>query len=185
MYEAWANNWSHCQRPSLTSSHGWHHYGPFIFPPTAALLPAPVIGPCFSSFLCLVHFFFVIPSFLPFQKVMHTRKRHSELYHELNHSSKFHTIDRYSRDPAMSTFKVRPLPQKLRNCGTLYSVDSLPFHLPLPPPPPTTFKSPLAFCCTCSQECLSQTLTLGNIESALRWLPLFRKSQTKRTMPVD
>ncbi|XP_029919416.1 adhesion G protein-coupled receptor B2 isoform X13 [Myripristis murdjan] len=38
-------------------------------------------------------------------KVMHTRKRHSELYHELNHSSKFHTIDRYSRDPAMSTFK--------------------------------------------------------------------------------
>ncbi|XP_054619604.1 adhesion G protein-coupled receptor B2 isoform X15 [Dunckerocampus dactyliophorus] len=42
---------------------------------------------------------------LDFEKVMHTRKRHSELYHELNHSSKFHTIDRYSRDPAMSTFK--------------------------------------------------------------------------------
>ncbi|XP_077405762.1 brain-specific angiogenesis inhibitor 2 isoform X3 [Vanacampus margaritifer] len=41
---------------------------------------------------------------LDFEKVMHTRKRHSELYHELNHS-KFHTIDRYSRDPAMSTFK--------------------------------------------------------------------------------
>uniref|UniRef100_A0A8C9V0W0 Adhesion G protein-coupled receptor B2 n=1 Tax=Scleropages formosus TaxID=113540 RepID=A0A8C9V0W0_SCLFO len=40
------------------------------------------------------------------EKVMHTRKRHSELYHELNHSNKFHTIDRYSRDPAMSTFKV-------------------------------------------------------------------------------
>nr|XP_057903716.1 adhesion G protein-coupled receptor B2 isoform X14 [Doryrhamphus excisus] len=39
------------------------------------------------------------------EKVMHTRKRHSELYHELNHSSKFHTIDRYSRDPAMSTVK--------------------------------------------------------------------------------
>ncbi|XP_062311209.1 adhesion G protein-coupled receptor B2-like isoform X2 [Osmerus eperlanus] len=39
------------------------------------------------------------------EKVMHTRKRHSELYHELNHSSKFHTIDRYSRDPAMSSFK--------------------------------------------------------------------------------
>ncbi|CAL8297606.1 unnamed protein product [Lota lota] len=37
---------------------------------------------------------------LDFEKVMHTRKRHSELYHELNHSSKFHTIDRYSRDPA-------------------------------------------------------------------------------------
>uniref|UniRef100_A0A3P8XEY6 Adhesion G protein-coupled receptor B2 n=1 Tax=Esox lucius TaxID=8010 RepID=A0A3P8XEY6_ESOLU len=45
---------------------------------------------------------------LDFEKVMHTRKRHSELYHELNHSTtKFHTIDRYSRDPAMSTFKVR------------------------------------------------------------------------------
>uniref|UniRef100_A0A3Q3GN63 Adhesion G protein-coupled receptor B2 n=1 Tax=Kryptolebias marmoratus TaxID=37003 RepID=A0A3Q3GN63_KRYMA len=43
------------------------------------------------------------------KKVMHTRKRHSELYHELNHSSKFHTIDRYNRDPAMSTFKVRSL----------------------------------------------------------------------------
>ncbi|XP_067361236.1 adhesion G protein-coupled receptor B2 isoform X2 [Channa argus] len=42
---------------------------------------------------------------LDFEKVMHTRKRHSELYHELNHCSKFHTIDRYSRDPAMSTFK--------------------------------------------------------------------------------
>uniref|UniRef100_A0A3B4TI87 Adhesion G protein-coupled receptor B2 n=1 Tax=Seriola dumerili TaxID=41447 RepID=A0A3B4TI87_SERDU len=47
------------------------------------------------------------------RKVMHTRKRHSELYHELNHSSKFHTIDRYSRDAAMSTFKVRPLPLSL------------------------------------------------------------------------
>ncbi|XP_062311211.1 uncharacterized protein LOC134015657 isoform X4 [Osmerus eperlanus] len=47
---------------------------------------------------------------LDFEKVMHTRKRHSELYHELNHSSKFHTIDRYSRDPAMSSFKVPPPP---------------------------------------------------------------------------
>nr|XP_015203933.1 PREDICTED: adhesion G protein-coupled receptor B2 [Lepisosteus oculatus] len=34
---------------------------------------------------------------LDFEKVMHTRKRHSELYHELNH--KFHTIDRY-REPS-------------------------------------------------------------------------------------
>ncbi|TRY94435.1 hypothetical protein DNTS_011359 [Danionella cerebrum] len=42
---------------------------------------------------------------LDFEKVMHTRKRHSELYHELNHSSKFHTIDRYNREPAMSSFK--------------------------------------------------------------------------------
>eukprot|EP00066_Takifugu_rubripes_P005198 XP_003969088.2 PREDICTED: brain-specific angiogenesis inhibitor 2 [Takifugu rubripes] len=45
------------------------------------------------------------------EKVMHTRKRHSELYHELNHSSKFHTIDRYSRDPAMSTFKDKSNPE--------------------------------------------------------------------------
>ncbi|XP_077405764.1 brain-specific angiogenesis inhibitor 2 isoform X5 [Vanacampus margaritifer] len=47
---------------------------------------------------------------LDFEKVMHTRKRHSELYHELNHS-KFHTIDRYSRDPAMSTFKDKSNPE--------------------------------------------------------------------------
>uniref|UniRef100_A0A8C4HKH5 Adhesion G protein-coupled receptor B2 n=1 Tax=Dicentrarchus labrax TaxID=13489 RepID=A0A8C4HKH5_DICLA len=58
-----------------------------------------------------------------FPKVMHTRKRHSELYHELNHSSKFHTIDRYSRDPAMSTFKVRPLPK--RGMGTRCTYASL------------------------------------------------------------
>ncbi|XP_036070078.1 adhesion G protein-coupled receptor B2 isoform X11 [Oryzias melastigma] len=49
------------------------------------------------------------------EKVMHTRKRHSELYHELNHSSKFHTIDRYNRDPAMSTFKVPPPPPPRHN----------------------------------------------------------------------
>uniref|UniRef100_A0AAZ3PZM7 Adhesion G protein-coupled receptor B2 n=1 Tax=Oncorhynchus tshawytscha TaxID=74940 RepID=A0AAZ3PZM7_ONCTS len=55
---------------------------------------------------------------LDFEKVMHTRKRHSELYPELNHSTtKFHTIDRFNRDPTMSTFKVRlvyPLPDTLR-----------------------------------------------------------------------
>ncbi|XP_078146443.1 brain-specific angiogenesis inhibitor 2 isoform X3 [Centroberyx gerrardi] len=52
---------------------------------------------------------------LDFEKVMHTRKRHSELYHELNHSSKFHTIDRYSRDPAMSTFKDKSTPEDQRS----------------------------------------------------------------------
>lgn len=36
------------------------------------------------------------------QKVMHTRKRHSELYHELN--QKFHTFDRYR---SQSSAKVR------------------------------------------------------------------------------
>ncbi|MGH0157117.1 UNVERIFIED_CONTAM: hypothetical protein FKN15_032940 [Acipenser sinensis] len=40
---------------------------------------------------------------LDFEKVMHTRKRHSELYHELN--QKFHTIDR-CREPSTATFKV-------------------------------------------------------------------------------
>uniref|UniRef100_A0A8C8RK08 Adhesion G protein-coupled receptor B2 n=1 Tax=Pelusios castaneus TaxID=367368 RepID=A0A8C8RK08_9SAUR len=41
---------------------------------------------------------------LDFEKVMHTRKRHSELYHELN--QKFHTMDRY-RAPATNASKVR------------------------------------------------------------------------------
>ncbi|KAM6043680.1 adhesion G protein-coupled receptor B2 isoform 5-T5 [Theristicus caerulescens] len=39
---------------------------------------------------------------LDFEKVMHTRKRHSELYHELN--QKFHTLDRY-RAPAGGSSK--------------------------------------------------------------------------------
>uniref|UniRef100_A0A8C4W5U2 Adhesion G protein-coupled receptor B2 n=1 Tax=Gopherus evgoodei TaxID=1825980 RepID=A0A8C4W5U2_9SAUR len=42
---------------------------------------------------------------LDFEKVMHTRKRHSELYHELN--QKFHTMDRY-RAPATNAAKVSP-----------------------------------------------------------------------------
>uniref|UniRef100_A0A8C8AR95 Adhesion G protein-coupled receptor B2 n=1 Tax=Otus sunia TaxID=257818 RepID=A0A8C8AR95_9STRI len=37
---------------------------------------------------------------LDFEKVMHTRKRHSELYHELN--QKFHTLDRYRAPDAAS-----------------------------------------------------------------------------------
>ncbi|XP_071623869.1 adhesion G protein-coupled receptor B2 isoform X9 [Heliangelus exortis] len=38
---------------------------------------------------------------LDFEKVMHTRKRHSELYHELN--QKFHTLDRYRAPVAGSS----------------------------------------------------------------------------------
>lgn len=87
-------------------------------------LPAPILA-LFFFFFVSIWFIFAVPSFLPFQKVMHTRKRHSELYHELNHSSKFHTIDRYSRDPAMSTFKVRALPK--RGTGTRCT------HTPPPP----------------------------------------------------
>uniref|UniRef100_A0A8C0GMP6 Adhesion G protein-coupled receptor B2 n=1 Tax=Chelonoidis abingdonii TaxID=106734 RepID=A0A8C0GMP6_CHEAB len=42
---------------------------------------------------------------LDFEKVMHTRKRHSELYHELN--QKFHTMDRYRpSQPAESRPRV-------------------------------------------------------------------------------
>uniref|UniRef100_A0A3B4GXU6 Adhesion G protein-coupled receptor B2 n=1 Tax=Pundamilia nyererei TaxID=303518 RepID=A0A3B4GXU6_9CICH len=76
----------------------------------------------------LVEFFSTVS--LNFTKVMHTRKRHSELYHELNHSSKFHTIDRYSRDPAMSTFKVRSLPRG--RMGT---------HCTRAPPPPILYNT--------------------------------------------
>lgn len=118
--------------PFLTSFHGWHHYSPpLIFSPTAALLLAPNWSLLPFLLFFSVWFIFVVPSFLPFQKVMHTRKRHSELYHELNHSSKFHTIDRYSRDPAMSTFKVRPLPKKRGIGGTRCN---LVHPTPLPPP---------------------------------------------------
>ncbi|XP_014639582.1 PREDICTED: adhesion G protein-coupled receptor B2 isoform X9 [Ceratotherium simum simum] len=42
---------------------------------------------------------------LDFEKVMHTRKRHSELYHELN--QKFHTFDRYR---SQSAAKEKPSP---------------------------------------------------------------------------
>uniref|UniRef100_A0A4X2JWG7 Adhesion G protein-coupled receptor B2 n=1 Tax=Vombatus ursinus TaxID=29139 RepID=A0A4X2JWG7_VOMUR len=42
---------------------------------------------------------------LDFEKVMHTRKRHSELYHELN--QKFHTFDRY-RGPTSGKEKISP-----------------------------------------------------------------------------
>lgn len=129
---AWANNWSLCQRP-LSNLFSWlaSLQPPLIFSPTAALLLAPNWSLLPFLLFFSVWFIFVVPSFLPFQKVMHTRKRHSELYHELNHSSKFHTIDRYSRDPAMSTFKVRPLPKKRGIGGTRCN---LVHPTPLPPP---------------------------------------------------
>ena len=140
---AWASSRSICRHPSLTPS-SWlaslPSPQPFTHPPPPA---CSYIGPTllfrlpFFSFLLLsIWFIFAVPSCLPFQKVMHTRKRHSELYHELNHSSKFHTIDRYSRDAAMSTFKVRPLP-KSGVGNSLYPRTSTPPHtLSLNPPPP-------------------------------------------------
>lgn len=101
--------------PFLTPFNGRHHYRPSSFNPFSSPCLSPNWVPTYFCFFCfsLWFIFVAVPSSLPFQKVMHTRKRHSELYHELNHSSKFHTIDRYSRDPAMSTFKVRSLP----TCG--------------------------------------------------------------------
>uniref|UniRef100_A0A7N4PKH2 Adhesion G protein-coupled receptor B2 n=1 Tax=Sarcophilus harrisii TaxID=9305 RepID=A0A7N4PKH2_SARHA len=48
---------------------------------------------------------------LDFEKVMHTRKRHSELYHELN--QKFHTFDRY-RGPVQKSLHI-PWQQQQRH----------------------------------------------------------------------
>ncbi|XP_071655114.1 adhesion G protein-coupled receptor B2 isoform X6 [Patagioenas fasciata] len=57
-------------------------------------ISSPCSGPCQRKRLRY--------SDLDFEKVMHTRKRHSELYHELN--QKFHTLDRY-RAPAAGSSK--------------------------------------------------------------------------------
>uniref|UniRef100_A0AAV2KA83 Uncharacterized protein n=1 Tax=Knipowitschia caucasica TaxID=637954 RepID=A0AAV2KA83_KNICA len=77
---------------------------------------------------------------LDFEKVMHTRKRHSELYHELNHSSKFHTIGRYSRDPAMSTFKFESSKTVGRTRGVHFNEGKLNHAFPACtcPPPSST-----------------------------------------------
>ncbi|CAB1350670.1 unnamed protein product, partial [Coregonus sp. 'balchen'] len=73
---------------------------------------------------------------LDFEKVMHTRKRHSELYPELNHpTTKFHTIDRYNRDPTMSTFKVRARPYgAIGKWGLTAPTSTTPPHHSLLPP---------------------------------------------------
>ncbi|KAK6324147.1 hypothetical protein J4Q44_G00064860 [Coregonus suidteri] len=73
---------------------------------------------------------------LDFEKVMHTRKRHSELYPELNHpTTKFHTIDRYNRDPTMSTFKVRARPYgAIGKRGLTAPTSTTPPHHSLLPP---------------------------------------------------
>ncbi|XP_047672804.1 adhesion G protein-coupled receptor B2 isoform X4 [Tachysurus fulvidraco] len=63
---------------------------------------------------------------LDFEKVMHTRKRHSELYHELNHSTKFHTIDRYSRDPAMAKFKDKAIADEQQSWDSFKTMTSVP-----------------------------------------------------------
>ncbi|KAK3508026.1 hypothetical protein QTP70_010130 [Hemibagrus guttatus] len=63
---------------------------------------------------------------LDFEKVMHTRKRHSELYHELNHSTKFHTIDRYSRDPAMAKFKDKAKADEQQSWDSFKTMTTVP-----------------------------------------------------------
>lgn len=132
---AWASNRSTVSRsnPLLMAGitavpqHFTHFHSPCL-----SLHGSPSLHSFFFFCFWFVSICFIsaVPSFLPFQKVMHTRKRHSELYHELNHSSKFHTIDRYSRDPAMSTFKVRSLPRG--RMGT---------HCTRAPPPPILYNT--------------------------------------------
>ncbi|KAF4792973.1 hypothetical protein TURU_116082 [Turdus rufiventris] len=75
---------------------------------------------------------------LDFEKVMHTRKRHSELYHELN--QKFHTLDRY-RAPSTGSSKDVTNPEEQR-----------PKAPAAPPKPWSTFKA----------------MTLGSLPSAQR-----------------
>ncbi|XP_038613900.1 LOW QUALITY PROTEIN: adhesion G protein-coupled receptor B2 [Tachyglossus aculeatus] len=76
---------------------------------------------------------------LDFEKVMHTRKRHSELYHELN--QKFHTFDRY-RGPSTAKREKR---WSVSSGGAERSVSSekpspgqrpSSHHQQPPPPPP-------------------------------------------------
>ncbi|XP_076213375.1 adhesion G protein-coupled receptor B2 isoform X4 [Aptenodytes patagonicus] len=99
---------------------------------------------------------------LDFEKVMHTRKRHSELYHELN--QKFHTLDRY-RAPAAGSSK-REKRWSVSSGGGEKSMANLPLALqdvaspeeqqpqaPAAPPKPwSTFKA----------------MTLGSLPSAQR-----------------
>uniref|UniRef100_A0A8C3NFS8 Adhesion G protein-coupled receptor B2 n=1 Tax=Geospiza parvula TaxID=87175 RepID=A0A8C3NFS8_GEOPR len=60
---------------------------------------------------------------LDFEKVMHTRKRHSELYHELN--QKFHTLDRY-RAPSTGSSKAPAAPPKPWSTFKAMTLGSLP-----------------------------------------------------------
>uniref|UniRef100_A0A4X2JXH3 Adhesion G protein-coupled receptor B2 n=1 Tax=Vombatus ursinus TaxID=29139 RepID=A0A4X2JXH3_VOMUR len=103
-------------------------------------------SPCLHSQSCTKTVFFSVPSSqlplspqqpqrkklrysdLDFEKVMHTRKRHSELYHELN--QKFHTFDRY-RGPTSASSVLTPrcspsrLGDKLSTSGTILTVSAV------------------------------------------------------------
>ncbi|XP_059585568.1 adhesion G protein-coupled receptor B2 isoform X2 [Alligator mississippiensis] len=68
---------------------------------------------------------------LDFEKVMHTRKRHSELYHELN--QKFHTLDRY-RAPATNASKREKRWSVSSGGGEKSTSSPLGTGSPMPPP---------------------------------------------------
>ncbi|EMP34919.1 Brain-specific angiogenesis inhibitor 3 [Chelonia mydas] len=59
---------------------------------------------------------------LDFEKVMHTRKRHSELYRELN--QKFHTMDRY-RAPATNAAKEVTSPEEQQTSWSTFKAMTL------------------------------------------------------------
>ncbi|XP_074419165.1 adhesion G protein-coupled receptor B2 isoform X6 [Larus michahellis] len=95
---------------------------------------------------------------LDFEKVMHTRKRHSELYHELN--QKFHTLDRY-RAPAAGSSKREKRWSVSSGGGEKSAANDAagpeeqqqqPQAPPAPPKPWSTFKA----------------MTLGSLPSAQR-----------------
>ncbi|XP_067167576.1 adhesion G protein-coupled receptor B2 isoform X5 [Apteryx mantelli] len=89
---------------------------------------------------------------LDFEKVMHTRKRHSELYHELN--QKFHTLDRY-RAPATGTSKREKRWSVSSGGGEKSAANDAAGPEEQQPPPPkpwSTFKA----------------MTLGSLPSAQR-----------------
>uniref|UniRef100_A0A4W3JUX1 Adhesion G protein-coupled receptor B2 n=1 Tax=Callorhinchus milii TaxID=7868 RepID=A0A4W3JUX1_CALMI len=75
---------------------------------------------------------------LDFEKVMHTRKRHSELYHELN--QKFHTLERF-RNPEPSGFKVKNNHCVLNGDYSVFVTQSL--------PPDDSFCFERSHCITC------------------------------------
>ncbi|XP_075294102.1 adhesion G protein-coupled receptor B2 isoform X4 [Opisthocomus hoazin] len=93
---------------------------------------------------------------LDFEKVMHTRKRHSELYHELN--QKFHTLDRYRAPAAGSSKREKRWSvssgsgEKSTANGAASAEEPKPQAPAAPPKPWSTFKA----------------MTLGSLPSAQR-----------------
>ncbi|KAM9369812.1 adhesion G protein-coupled receptor B2 [Phaethornis superciliosus] len=87
---------------------------------------------------------------LDFEKVMHTRKRHSELYHELN--QKFHTLDRYRAPAAGSSKREKRWSVSSGGGEKSMASDAASPEEPPAPKPWSTFKA----------------MTLGSLPSAQR-----------------